>query len=44
MKDMENLKESSFFSIYEYRMLSLFVKPLETPWEVRINIFNVEKW
>ena len=44
MKDMEKLKESSFFSIYEYRMLSLFVKPLETPWEVRINIFNIEKW
>ena len=44
MKDKENLKESSFFSIYEYRMLSLFVKPLETPWEVRIKIFNIEKW
>ena len=32
-----------FFCIYEYQKLSLIVKPLETPWEVRINIFNIEK-
>ena len=31
----------NFLCIYEYQNLSLFVKPLETPWKVRINIFNI---
>ena len=35
------IKFVNFLCIYEYQKLSLFVKPLETPWKVRINIFNI---